>query len=104
LSALKVPVNTIDSFCAARGLTPDWVTIDIEGYEVAALAGARDTIKAARNELGIIVEIHPSLWLAAGTSRDELEALLAELSLRPVALTGQADTLAEYGLVRLEFV
>jgi hypothetical protein len=67
-----------------------------------ALRGARDTIGSGRGRLRLIVEMHPTLWAASGTSRAELESLLAELELRPDPLTGQRDALGEYGIVTLE--
>jgi FkbM family methyltransferase len=102
VKALTVPVTTIDKFCADQGLSPDWITLDIEGYEVAALFGARETIKASGGQLSLLVEMHPSLWLESGTSREELESLISDLSLELVPLTGQVDPLADYGIVRLE--
>lgn len=78
--------------------------MDIEGYEVAALAGARETIRAGRNRLGIIVEMHPTLWKIAATSRADFETLLDDLSLKPIPLTGQADPFADYGIVSFEYV
>jgi hypothetical protein len=77
--------------------------MDIEGFEVEALGGARATIRAGRGRLGLLVEMHPRLWEVSGTSREELEALLHELGLRPVGLTRQRDPLGEYGMVRLEY-
>ena len=47
--------------------------------------------------------MHPSLWPSAGGSRAEVERLLADLGLRPVALDGQADPLGEHGMVGLEY-
>ena len=102
LKAVTVPVTTIDKFCSERRLTPNWITLDIEGYEVAALSGARETIKASRGRLSLIVEMHPSLWIASGTSREELEDLFADLSLELIPMTGQVEPLEEYGIVRLE--
>lgn len=99
---ITVPVTTLDAFCAGERIAPDWIVLDIEGYEVAALRGARDTIGSGRGRLRLIVEMHPTLWAASGTSRAELESLLAELELRPVPLTGQRDALGEYGIVALE--
>jgi FkbM family methyltransferase len=101
---ITVPVTTLDAFCADHGLVPNWLVMDIEGYEVAALGGARHTVRAGRGRLGIFVEMHPTLWPAAGASRARVEALLAELSLRPVGVAGQADALAEQGMVRLDYV
>jgi FkbM family methyltransferase len=101
---VKVPITTLDAFCRGRGLTPDWILLDVEGSEVAALAGGRAVIRAGRGRLGLIVELHPHLWEAADTSRGRLEGVLAELGLRPVPLTGQADPLGEYGIVRFDYV
>ena len=100
---MTVPVTTVDEVCGARGLTPDWIIMDIEGYEAAALEGARETILKGRGRLGLIVEMHPTLWAMAGTSREKIETLFAELELRPVGLTGQADPVADYGIVHLKY-
>lgn len=102
-TSVTVPVTTVDAVCAERGLEPDWIIMDIEGYEVAALAGARETIRTGRGRLGMIVEMHPTLWPIAGASREKFETLLAELSLKPVGLTGQSDAFADYGIVCLEY-
>jgi FkbM family methyltransferase len=101
--AITVPITTIDRFCAERNVTPDWIVMDIEGYEVAALRGARDTIQAGRGRLGLVVETHPALWEMSGTSRSDFEGLLRELGLAAAALTGQSDPLGERGIVRLEY-
>jgi FkbM family methyltransferase len=101
--SLTVPVTTVDAFCAARTLTPDWITIDIEGFEAAALEGARDTIVRGRGRLGIVVEMHPSIWPESSSAR-HMATLLTSLGLKPVGLTGQTDPLAEYGVVLLEYV
>ena len=65
---ITVPVITIDDFCARTGLEPDWILIDIEGFELAALRGAARTIESRRGSLGMVVEIHPGLWASAGTT------------------------------------
>ncbi len=101
-TSITVPVTTLDAFSARERLTPDWIILDIEGYEGAALRGARETLRARPGSLGLVVEMHPSLWAASGTSRAAIESLLRELSLRPVPLTGQKDPFAEYGIVALE--
>ncbi len=100
---ITVPITTIDRFCAERHVEPDWIVMDIEGYEVAALKGGRATIRAGRGRIGLVVETHPALWEMSGTSRREFEALLAELGLSAMALTGQNDPIGERGIVRLEY-
>lgn len=96
---ITVPVTTLDAFCAREGISPDWIILDIEGYEVAALRGARATVA---NRPGLVVEMHPSLWPASNTSRQEMETLLTELRLHPTPLAGQADALGDHGIVSLE--
>jgi FkbM family methyltransferase len=100
---ITVPVTTIDQYCARTGTEPDWILIDIEGFELEALRGAAATIERRRERLGLIVEIHPALWASAATDRADVERFLTEKRLRPIPLTGQRDPLAEYGLVNLSW-
>jgi FkbM family methyltransferase len=102
--AIKVPVVTLDDYCRTEKMRPDWLLIDIEGFEIAALSGARELIESRRGELGIIVEMHPNVWNSANTTRARAEQLLADLRLRTVPLTGQTDCLNEHGLVHLEYL
>jgi FkbM family methyltransferase len=99
-ASVVVQITTIDDFCAARRIAPDWITLDIEGYETAALAGARRTI-TSRPGLQLMVELHPALWPLSATSRHELQQLLGELRLNVRTLTGQIDPFAEDGVVAL---
>jgi FkbM family methyltransferase len=101
LITVTVPVTSVDAFCAGRGLSPDWITMDIEGYEIAALSGACETVKAAGGRLRLVVEMHPALWRSTGKSREQLETLITEMNLTPTGLTGQVDPLADYGIVLL---
>ena len=102
VSEINVPVVTLDEYCESENIMPDWLFIDIEGFEIAALSGARNLIEKRGRDLGIIVEMHPSVWDSANTTRTEAEALLAMLKLRAVPLMGQTDPLSDYGLVHLE--
>ena len=103
ISKFQVPVVTLDQFCASRSLSPDWLKMDIEGFEVAALQGARELIRRRGRQLNLIVEFHPASWHLAGMDRSQFAALLDELKLRPRPLTGQADVMGDYGLVHLEY-
>jgi len=84
-------------------VVPDWIVMDIEGYEIRALRGASQTLRRGRPHLGIMVEMHPGLWAASATSRGDLEDLLRAVALRAVPLSGQRDPLGEHGIVRLEY-
>src|SRR4051812_44975784 len=41
---IEVETVTLDEYCERERLAPDWLFIDIEGFEVAALEGARRLI------------------------------------------------------------
>jgi FkbM family methyltransferase len=97
-----VEVTTLDVYCEGRRLRPDWIVMDIEGFEVEALRGARATLAAGAGRIGVVVEMHPHLWELSGTSRAGMEAVLTELRLVARPLSGQRDPLAESGVVALE--
>jgi len=97
---LTVEVVALDDFCASRGLEPDWLFVDIEGFEIAALEGARELIEKSGERLSVVVEMHPNVWESAGTTRASAEELLDELGLRAVPLTGQGDALGVGHLAR----
>lgn len=98
---IVVPVVTLDEYCQVNSPEPDWLFLDIEGFEIAALAGARELIKRRRGSLGLVVEMHPNVWNSAKTTRAGAESLFSELSLRAVPLTGQSDPLGDHGIVYL---
>jgi FkbM family methyltransferase len=102
LTRVRVPVTTLDDFCARANLLPDWVTIDVEGYEIKALAGARQMFAATRAKVNFVVEMHPDLWPAAVSSREELVSLLDELDLELKPLEGQSEPLQQHGIVLLQ--
>ncbi len=100
---ISVSFLTLDEYCRRSGLIPDWLFIDIEGFEIAALKGASELLQTHLQRMNIVVEIHPALWESAGTSRSEAEAVLSKWGLRPVPLGRQTDPLGEYGIVYLEY-
>ena len=98
-AALEVQVTTIDSFCADNNLAPALIKIDIEGFELHALRGARATIERCKPLL--VVEMHPMNWPDINLTPEQVEAELTDLGLRAVALEKQRDPLREYGHVVL---
>jgi len=98
---ITVQLTTLDDYCQRARLSPDWLMIDIEGFEIAALEGARRLIESRGRSLGIVVEMHPNVWPSGQTTRAQAEALLADLKLKAVPLMGQSDPLNDYGLVHL---
>jgi FkbM family methyltransferase len=98
---LEVDTTSLDAYCSSKGLKPNLLLLDIEGFEIAALSSARKLIQERGTDLEIIVEMHPSVWTSADTNRRRAELLLSELRRIPVPLTGQADPLGDHGTVRL---
>jgi FkbM family methyltransferase len=99
---IVVPVTSIDAWCSAHDVWPDVLLLDIEGFEIEALRGARAAIRRAKPI--IVVEMHPNVWNSSNASRPDAECLLSELQLRPVPLSGQHDPLDDHGQVWLEHV
>lgn len=95
---ITVPTVTLDTFCRTA---PDWLVIDVEGFEILALRGGRRIVPQCK---GVVVELHPNAWAAAGTSRSDLETLLDDLSLTLRPLSDQRDPLGEHGHVALQSV
>ena len=98
LHTISVQVTTIDEFCAREHLAPDFIKIDVEGAELSALRGARETIRARRGHLALFVEMHPSIWPALGLSREDLVAELRAQSLEAHPLIPVADMWALEGI------
>jgi FkbM family methyltransferase len=98
---VDVTVMTLDEYCTKAALRPDWLLVDVEGFEFAVLSGARQTIAQRRGLLNLVVEMHPNAWTVAGWTRDAAEALLDALDLEPISLSGQPDPLGSYGHVLL---
>lgn len=73
-SKTKVPVTTLDSY---EFKNVNFIKIDVEGYEVKVLEGARRTIEASRPAM--LVEVNRGALERAGTSAKRLFEVLAEL-------------------------
>ena len=80
---IDVSMTTVDAFCARMRLAPDFIKVDVEGAELAVLRGARQTIAARGSRLALFVEMHPSIWAAAGISADAVLAGIRDLGLEP---------------------
>jgi len=98
-SSVRVPVTTLDQFCQARNLAPTLIKIDVEGFELQVLQGARETI--LRHRPALVVEMHTHIWPDIKVRPEAMAALLGELPYTVTPIEGQ-DPLREYGHVLLE--
>ena len=72
-----VPMTSLDAFVLATGLQPDLVKIDVEGFELHVLAGARHVLETASPI--VCVEVHPARLQSIGRSAEDVDAVLAGL-------------------------
>jgi FkbM family methyltransferase len=91
LSPTDVQVTTVDEFCQSSGLVPDWMIIDVEGYEYEVLQGAAATLR--RHKPHVVVELHDHVLSEA--SRQAGMRLLADLGLTPVSIPKAAEGRSE---------
>ncbi len=99
-SRVSVPVVTLDTFVKSQRRRPDCIVMDIEGWEIAALRGARTLLASQPSPLWVI-ELHPDAWQWSGHSREDLETLLRECGVSAKPVSGQGDPLSQYGHVLL---
>ena len=62
---VSIPMVSLDDFVRTSGLVPDFIKVDVEGFELGVLAGAGETLKAH----------HPMLMVEIG--RAETAAVIA---------------------------
>jgi len=98
-TALEVNTVSLDNYCSIYNTNFSSLMIDVEGFEILVLRGARNILRRAR---AVVVELHPNAWSVAGTNRDDLVQFLNDESLCLVPLSGQIDPYVEYGHVALE--
>jgi hypothetical protein len=77
--------------------------MDVQGAELAALEGARNTIRNGRGSLRVVVEMHPQLWPSFGLTADAARVRLEGLGLRARPLEGE-DPFAADGHAILEYL
>ena len=95
---IKVDMISLDAFCVERNLSPTWVKIDTEGWELKVLEGAVG-IMSQNPGTRFVVEMHPYAWESAGYDATAFRKFCAQHHLRMKPLTGQKDMYGEYGQV-----
>ena len=81
-------LTTLDHYCARERLRPDVIKVDVEGWELAVLRGARALLTRTPS-VALFVEMHPSVWPLIGVTKDDVLAELAaqQLVIEPLAPT-----------------
>jgi len=74
VTSYRVPIRSLDSLVRELDLRPTLVKIDVEGFELEVLTGAKGLLQETRPTLA--VEIHPpQLEMSGGSDRAVLAAL-----------------------------
>lgn len=82
--------TTLDAFLRREGVTRiDFIKLDIDGFEIAALRGARETLRRFRPAM--VMELSPHQLAEQGGSIEELAALLDAADYRLIELDGSGD-------------
>lgn len=95
---VRVPTVTVDEFCEREDVSPDLIKVDVEGFELSVLQGARETIRRAGERLSLFVEMHPTIWAEMGMSKDDLISELEFQGLEAETLDGSDEMWAVEGV------
>jgi FkbM family methyltransferase len=90
VDVIRTPAISIDEFCATQKIQPHLIKVDVEGYELDVLRGAKETIRSCREHLALFVEMHPTTWGRLGIIKDDIVAELRRQNLQAQPLV-QAD-------------
>jgi FkbM family methyltransferase len=71
---VEASATTVDALIRDRSFQPDTLKIDVEGYELCVLEGARDLLWGAGPL--VFLEVHPHLLRGLGRSVEELVLLM----------------------------
>lgn len=77
--SVQVQLLRGDEYLCGRAAKIDFVKVDVQGAEYAALAGLMPLLQVQRSSLRLLVELTPLALRESGSSGRELIALLAEL-------------------------
>jgi FkbM family methyltransferase len=97
---VRVPVVTLDEYCASHQIMPDWILIDAEGADLSVLQGAAALLRDTAVQ--VVVEMHASLWDPSHTTPATFEAFLKSCGRVAVPITGQKNPFVDYGTAALQ--
>lgn len=95
---IAAPMSTVDALCVEMDFQPDLVKIDVEGYELEVLLGARNTLE--RHHPPLFLELHPDRLRQLGHSPAEVVRLLEGLGYTFSKLSGAALTARQVARLR----
>lgn len=84
LEEAAIETVSLDDFCGVRGLSPDLIKIDVEGFEYEVLVGAEKTLREYHPDL--MVSLHEKFLRNRGSSSAAVLELLAMYGYREIRM------------------
>lgn len=91
-SSAKVLMTSLDYFTDSRGVAPDVIKIDVDGYEGRVLEGGMETL--TRHKPFLLLELHKDKKLRFGVRRREIADKLFDLGYCALFMTDHQDRLS----------
>lgn len=77
VSKRRVLCTTIDDYCKKNDISPNFIKMDIEGFEYNALKGARNSLQSKELK-GLIIEFNSARIQSIGLQNSSFEEILKE--------------------------
>lgn len=97
----EVPMVTLDEISARLRLVPDWIRMDVQGFELSVLRGAREILASRTKPLRIVAEVHPGIWSRNGLDASDVTDALHDMGLAPRPIGPGTDVFPDGGHVEL---
>ena len=97
----EVPMVTLDEIADRLDLAPDWIRMDVQGFELSVLRGAGKILARQGNPVRIVAEVHPSIWSLNGFDGQQFTEGLRELGLAAKPIGPSAEQYPDGGHVEL---
>jgi FkbM family methyltransferase len=97
----EVPMVTLDEVADRLELAPDWIRMDVQGFELSVLRGARKMLARPGTPVRIVAEMHPHIWSLNGLDRRQVTEGLRELGLAVKPIGASTGEFADGGHVEL---
>lgn len=99
--AVEVPMVTLDEIADRLALAPDWIRMDVQGFELSVLRGARKILARQGTPVRIVAEMHPHIWSLNGLDRRQVRDGLGELGLTVKPIGSSTEEFPDGGHVEL---
>jgi FkbM family methyltransferase len=100
-TATRVPMVTLDEIAETLNLMPDWIRMDVQGFEVSVLRGAQRILAQTDKPVRIVVELHPGIWSLNGSSVSDVREALRALGLAVKPIPPATELFPDGGHVEL---